>query len=251
MAVRELPLPPDKGVERLVIRGSSFLDLPRAATVRARYNEYPERWPLNPMFPQPGRRGGSPVKAAQNAPRPVAAPGSPGEEGATEVAVPISEIYPVERDRGDIPPLGIADNIQGTGISPVASCVGAGGTIVGGSSNVGAGTTVISVTPLCPFPFIVTAAHFKTNLAALDQTVYFVVKMSDDQATAAGENEQGDRLFIKAGGAGRIRQFGEWLTLFPEERYDLAPKFFKFILVNGSGGAVNMLVFLSIRRSDG
>lgn len=240
-----------RGTKQWIVRGQIFLGEQREGLLRPRIDEYPERWPINPMFPQPGNRAGSRAPVRQGGSAATGVAGGPGGEIPTELEVqPVVDIYPLPREREIELPVGQLPPPESSEASGISQCAGQGGTIIGGSSNVGAGTTVISVTPLINFPFIVTAAHFKTTLVALDQTVYFVVKVSDDQNTAAGENETGDRLFIKAGGAGRIRQFGEWLTMFPEERQDLPNKFAKFIFVNGSAAAVNFLCFLSIRRSD-
>lgn len=239
-----------RGTKQWIVRGRIYLSAEQEGELRPRINEYPERPAIFPEFPVLGFRKGSPAPRVQGA-APSAEqqelPGGqpPGGGGAVGL-----DPYPLPRERDPKIPGGQVPAPGSVQSNPLNDCVGQGGTIIGGSSNVGAASTVISVQPMVPWPFIVTSYHLKTSLTALDQTVYTVVKVSDDGSTAGGENTTGVRLFVKAGGAGRIRSFGDWLTMFPEERQDRANQFVKFIFVNGSAAAVNFLVFLSIRRVD-
>lgn len=87
------------GAARFFVRGSSFLPLDRAAALRPRYNEYPERYPLDPAFPRAGRRGGSPAPLSTRGA--VGGGEAPGGEGGPEdlIIVPPGVVFPGPRPR--------------------------------------------------------------------------------------------------------------------------------------------------------
>lgn len=234
MPVREIPLSRDKGVERLVISGRQFLELPRAALTRVRYNEYPERYPLNPLFPLPGRRAGSPVKAVQNAP--ASAAGAEQQElpgGAVAGPSPVVDVYPLPRERGSRDttalPTGGAGSVLSDADRSDFLCPATGGTIEF-TGTFAAGQTRTFSSRSISAPFVITHVTARVVTVPTAAFLFFVI-VSDDNDTTLGIGTAGDRIFSLFGGQGTTLG-SEPLHIYPNYRVSQRGKFVKIVGVN-------------------
>lgn len=210
------------GSERLIVRGRRFLELPVAAALRPRYNEYPERFPVNPAFPAPGKRGASRPKADQSA---VTPPGGSG--GGT---------FPESRDRY---PSG-AENLF-PGQSPPGVYTPPMQLLPGfsffTSPDLLAGTSRAIVAGHIPGPgWITHISYVSENVIPSGLLeIALVIKLSDDQDTSGGLNSSGDSLdIINSQSSNLLEPYNVKQDHFPNLPVPEGGKFLKFCMQNFS-----------------
>lgn len=234
------------GAARLIIRASNFLPLERAALLRAAYNEYPERFPLVPAFPVPGRRGGS---------RPPSRTGAGGGEGGAVEGGElggggIGSLYPDPRTREsrDLP-VGIGSQPLPSG--GIGSCPIGSGVTIGFSESVAALTTVMVPSQFIPFPFLIT--HIAScNDGAFADEIFMNLLVRGDRSTdtsaatvAASRrvwSELSDQTSLTPIGSGNV-----WNT-YPNFKVEQSNQVLTARFINNSAAAHDFEMFVDIVR---
>lgn len=223
------------GAERLVVRGSGFLPLDRAAALRERYNEYPERYPLEPNFPQAGRRGGSRAPTSTSG-----APASGASEGGGtpgEIIAPPPGLFPPPRERVDS---ALDGSISGQ--LPAGSSLPGCGITRGGmwrsSPQVGAGATVVEVSAPIQRPFkLIHLSYWSENTTPTGANMSLSLFLSNSTSLVAAQPDLGTEIpFIHDfGGA---TPFSETQHHYPNWVVSEVPQRIKVRWINASGGAL-------------
>lgn len=213
------------GSLRFFVRGRGAVPEATLVALRPRINEYPELFPLNPMFPQPGRRGGSRAPAAVRG----AGVGAGSEESVLE---PVVDYYPVARPReGD----GVFGVVGSGGVGGGVSCQPEGDTYPF-SGNFAAGQTrVFSSVRIGP-GFVVT--HVTAMIEVAIATVRFLLylRVSDDGDTTQGVNTLGVDLDIN-NSAGWNNLTNQPIHSYPQRKFPGGGKYMKVIGVNSDSVA--------------
>lgn len=233
--ITETAAPPaNRGARRFLVRGGLLYSLEAHALLRPSYNEYPSRVPLNPTFPQPGRRGGS---------RPAA---TGGAEAAPAPAP--QNIFPAPRPRENRNPNGVT-------INPLVPAPPADSTpcpipegeafIVGKAAGVAAATTETIVLGPILRPFVVTHLqlwHGAGNNA--DIQIFFRVAQ-DNNAPASlittGVNIPTPRALNSSTDGDAFA-----VECYPQMHFRSGPYFFKLSVANGTAGTVDYGALVSV-----
>lgn len=236
------------GAARFFVRGGSSFSLERAAVLRPAYNEFPSSYPLDPDFPQPGRRSGS---------RPPPVTGEAGGEQALRRLPGGAASYPSPRPVGgrDIP----------TGIGNPALAVGRAGEVssfdpcIGDGDSISIQLTVVNLTETVRVsqrisrPFVIERIQFwGTNPdSTVTTNVIIRVKVSNDNDTNGGLESSGQSIHrlgnqIPDGrdafiGIARPQEYWPGFVVLDP------PKFLKFCFKNETGGTLPASVIASIR----
>lgn len=234
------------GSVRWIVRASNFLPLDRAALLRAAYNEYPERFPLVPGFPAPGRRGGS---------KPPTRTGTGGAESGGvieggEFGGGIGSLYPDPRTREsrDLP-IGIGSQPLPSG--GIGSCPIGSGVTIGFSEAVAAGVTVMVPSQFVPFPFLIT--HIAScNDGAFADEIFMNLLVRGDRSTDTGAatvaasrrvwSELSDQTSLTPIGSGNV-----WNT-YPNFKVEQSNQVLTARFINNSAAAHDFEMFVDIVR---
>lgn len=229
------------GQERLIVRGSNFLPLERAALLRQSYNEYPERWPLVEGFPRPGQRGGSRPPSSSG--------GGEGGEGSSSLYVPPgASVFPPSRLRPEqaAPPQAAYGAQPIPGGSPFCD-LGSGGTF-STSDTLANGTSTIVVPPKFPFPFVITFVEAWSSIAATGANIQ--VKVSENDDSSGGTSVPGTAILIPPGVADNavIAVSNAGAQYWPFYIVSQPNWFLKLVMNNTSGGAAVIMLRGSWQR---
>jgi hypothetical protein len=218
--IETITRPGGRGSPRFIVRGQRYLPLDQAALLRALYNEYPERFPLEPEYPAPGRRGGSRPPARQ------------GEEAAL-VARPAG-VYPTARPRDALADISLSGGLP-LPSSPNASAVnreaGAGGTFFNRFTGVVAGATTVLVSERISQPFVIKHAQGWIDIASQLATA-ITIRVAQDNDTSGGTATSGtniEGLGVSGATFGAMNLVGD---IWPNIRWTQVPCFIKFVWQN-------------------
>lgn len=232
------------GSSRFLVDGSNYYPLPLARALRPRYNEYPERFPLDPSYPLPGRRGGS------RAPSHTGGAGG-GAEGGGVIIAPPSSLWPDPRDRGDgdIPTGGSLPQPGDADASSINRCAGEGGIHIQFAGNVAAATTDRKITTRFSRPFII--RHVQVWSDTSDVTAsHFRIRIVNNNDTSAGADADGIQLDEGAIGQADFGLLNFPQNSFPNKRVTNVPAYIKIITVNGTAGVIVLQVIINIEWLD-
>jgi hypothetical protein len=241
MAITVLRRPGAIGVDRDVVRGQRFLDLSVARGLRTKYDEYPERYPFNPMFPQPGRRGPSPVKAVQNAPAAGGAGGEAVAAGGSPVVAPVVDVYPLPRarpgadlgfDAGGSPLVDLGQGGAGVNCCPTPE-----GIHIQFATAILTGVTDLRATVALARPFVIKYVEFFSDTTEVSSS-RGTLRVDTSGDVSAGAVNQGAQLDEGAIGLADFGLLAGRSYSFPDKHVHAVPRFLKFATVNGSGGTV-------------
>lgn len=185
-----------RGTKQWIVRGQIFLGEQREGLLRPRIDEYPERWPINPMFPQPGNRAGSRAPVRQGGSPVTGVAGGPGGEIPTEVEVqPVVDIYPYPRERnGDnVPVGGSLPPISSPEASAPQVCAGGGGAHLQIGINLAAAANQVNVSNRIDRPFRITHVEHYSDGSPAAKT-QFRLKIATDNDATGGLNATGSNL---------------------------------------------------------
>lgn len=209
------------GARRFLVRGSIYAPEPGPSLLRPRYNEYPERYTLNPEFPFPGKRGGS----------------RPRVDDAARVVSPRDPNFPAARPRVDEVSLGRLPVGTSPEASAVNKCAGEGGTFFTRSASVLTTVTTVLVSDAIQRPFLLRHAQ---GFAGADLTAGsgIIIKIAVDQNTAGGQATSGTNIEGLGITSATFAAVGVALDIYPEVRWTITPAFLKFIFFNLSAGTL-------------
>lgn len=228
------------GQARFVIHGRGFLELERAAVLRPRYNEYPERFPLDPQFPEPGRRGASRPPTVTRG----AVGGGDGELPVVGRMVP--PIYPEPRPRGDG---GIVTNPLNPAPATLNGCDFGGGDFVFSERQaVAAGTDVGFVTSFTTGPIRVTQVGYWASPAGPLTTVRSKVLVSDENDVTGVYSSSGLSVTAQDIQFGDFLPFSTRIDVYPQKIFNFSRLCFKFLFRNNTAGAVDFATVVSFER---
>jgi hypothetical protein len=229
------------GNERLIVRGQRFLDLSLARGLRVKYDEYPERYPLDPRFPQPGRRGPSPVKAVQNAPAAGGAGGGEVGAGVSPVVAPVVDVYPLPRarpgadlsfDAGGSPLVELGQPGAGVNCCPTPE-----GIHIQFATAILTGVTDLRSTVALARPFVIKYVEFFSDTTEVSAS-RGTLRVDSSGDVSAGAVNQGAQLDEGAIGLADFGLLAGRSYSFPDKHVHAVPRFLKFATVNGSAGTV-------------
>lgn len=227
------------GSSRFLQRGTVVLPETRLAGIRVAINEYPERYPLEPNFPQPGRRGGSRAPARTGG---AAAPGgaAPAGEGGAGGLVPFlpPSVFPRPRERegselvvgGSLPAPG------GEGATAIRTCAASGGIHLQRATEVGSTVTDAVVSNRIDRPFRVTYVGFFCNTAVTPHLVQARFVLSSNNDVSAGINSDG--VSLDEGVVGTVDFAGAPVLThsYPNKIWTAVPAYIKLLVFNGTAG---------------
>lgn len=205
------------GQRRFIVRNGLAISESQERELRPRINEYPELFPLEPRYPQAGRRGGS---------RPPGAVGGIVEGGAP--GLPIEELigsnYPGPRPRETGTVLGgVGGLVSGVG----ASCQPEGDTYpFSGNFNAGQ-IRVFSSVRIGP-PFVITHVTARVNVVHTTTPFLLFVRISDDGDTSQGVNTGGVDLDLN-NAAGWNNMTDAHIHSYPQRKFVQGNKYIKII----------------------
>jgi hypothetical protein len=229
------------GQARFIIRGSSFLPLDRAAILRPAYDEYPERYPLEPEYPQAGRRSGSRPPATRVA---GAGAGAGGPEDL--VRVPPGSIYPMEQIRTELPIGLISGGIAGAASSG-GQCVEVGDTLRNSPQVPATGGIRSFSTRRIPRPFVITHLQYwgsntvPSSVTDLGLTIFIA---DDGNVSLTALVSSGRPLDFWEGGP-TLEPFSVVTTHYPNLVISEAGKFIKMQWVNNNAAALETMLAIS------
>jgi hypothetical protein len=228
------------GTTRFVQRGSILIPEDRRLALRAKINEYPERFPLDPAFPRPGRRGPSPAPRRQDAPTQTGLPPPDGStRGAGETPPPPPGPYPDPRDRGgadEIPTSGNIPSPTAEGASSANACLGPGGIHIQRHNEVTTLATDSAVSIQFQRPFVIRYVGFWCDTTSLDVRARLLLASNAD--IAAGFTSPGVQLDEGAIGTSDFGGVNALQQSYPNKRWTQVPSFIKLIVQNLTAGTI-------------
>lgn len=216
------------GQRRFVVRGRIVAPEEQIVGLRALYNEYPERFPVAPQFPQPGRRGPSRPREPASAPVPVFPPDRP-------------------RTVRDLPP-----NLGNAPYDLPASIDLLDGDSMVVTPLVGAGATTIVLSNIITRPFMITQYSYWADIATPlgSSGVQGTIKVSSDRINTGGFLTSG----IPIGSVGpeqiQFEPFRETQTHPTTFLWWTVPGTIKVILLNNTAGGLETYVVVNWRYLD-
>jgi hypothetical protein len=232
MLTERIPAVRGFGQRRFIVRGTLAIPESVEGVLRPRVDEYPERYPLDPGYPQAGRRGGSrPPSQQGGAP---AAAGAPAPE-----IIPVS-IYPVLRvDRktgNDIAPGGFGTNAPS--VSKACYTKGHSDTV---ASAVPIGATQLFNFGPIPFPFRVEHVTLVTS-AGLPNNLEFRLFVSSVASDGTNIPAGAQSVLKFGGGSNGVTASGAPTNLFPGFEVNLDNQFIIAFLFNNSAAIQTMQI---------
>lgn len=226
------------GSQRFLVRGRGAAPEASLVIVRERTNEYPERFPLDPIYPRPGRRGASPApRSTAGAPPPGAAPTPGAPPTPPPPPTPGSDPYPPPRDRGDSGDIDLNSNIPSPG-SPDASasrtCAGNGGAHMQIGIDLANGSTDVRASTRIDRPFKITYVEHYSDGSAAGKT-QFRLKVATDNDTTGGLSATGVNLDELNLGGDDFLGDGQLHRSYPNKIVTTLPAYIKFCHSNATG----------------
>lgn len=234
------------GARRFLVRGSIYSPEPVPSLLRLRYNEYPERFALEPDFPQAGRRGGSRPRAQELALGDALVPGAPrgGPSGAP--------LYPAPRDRepGSEQRLGGSlPEASAAGASPVLACLGQGGTHLQQGTNILAGADLATSDGPFTRPFVVRFVSFfcgTLNVPLITARVVVASNNDLSQGFLSGGSsiDQGSTSNVD------FRGTGDTQVTYPNKKWLSSPAFIKYLVRNLTAVTIEVQFIVDLEWLD-
>lgn len=235
------------GASRFLVRGRGYLELDRAAALRPAYDEYPERYPLEPAFPQPGRRGGSAApKATSGAPGASATSVAGAAAYSAPTSAPSGSVYPLPRPRtGDISVGGSAAvGVVSAGGQAAVNCLPDGDSFRFGFATP-LGTSEVKVQGPVSRPFRVVRLQL-VHGGGSNVDVDIGAKVASDNLTTNGVNTSGAPLLQTVTNTGQADPQSGRGEYFPNKLVSSVPSFLKAFFRNGTAGALDAEVVVDI-----
>jgi hypothetical protein len=224
------------GAERFLVRGADFASEQSLAIIRPAITDYPERVTQNPLFPYPGRRGGS-------RPRP---------EDLERSTLPHNPIFPQPRPR-DVPAGtaygGILPAPGSALASPVLTCLGDGGIHIQRGALILTTVTDAVVTVQFARPFVVRFVSFFCDTTdVLNISARFLLATNNN--VSAGFTSDGVQLDEGSIGAADFIGVADTQVSYPNKRWTTVPAFIKLIVRNLTAGTINIQWIVDIEWLD-
>jgi hypothetical protein len=220
------------GAVRFVVRGPHSYRPDHHLVLRPLYNEYPERFALDPNYPQPGRRGPS---------RPPLSSGEP--PSTTE---PRSSLYPTPRLRGPVEIVSYSPGPAGEDLGAGGNCFPRGETHAQ-LQSVNATTTLNVTGATIRGPFVVTRFYVQ-----MDKTtgVNVGVKLIVGIGPVPGSDTTDDDGYPIVRNAfnlpAEVEPEREGIEGFPNLHVPTGDYHLKFILRNGDASATQFQCLVDI-----
>jgi hypothetical protein len=206
------------GAPHFLVRGVDFTSEESLAIIRPLITDYPERVTQNPLFPFPGRRGGS----------------RPRDEVLALESLPHDPIFPQPRARekgADQPLGGVLPPDDSPGASPVLACLGAGGTHYQDASGIVAGADLSVVTVPLTRPFVIRFVSFFCDTTDVNNISARVV-VAPNSDLSAGFNSAGFSIDQGSSGTIAFRGVASTQVSYPNLKWTSTPAFIKFLVRN-------------------
>jgi hypothetical protein len=206
------------GAPRFLVRGPDFASEESLGIIRPLITDYPERVTQNPLFPFPGRRGGS----------------RPREEVLARESVPHDPNFPQPRPRDkpvDTNPFGGLPAPGTPSASPIVECVGLGGTHLQSHLSVLTLTVTVQASFSLNLPFVIRYLEVVSDGGiALSHDVR--VKIAQDNNISGGLATTGVPLDSLGFGGAEFHPGTEPQRAYPNIRWTEVPAFIKLIFNN-------------------